>query len=153
MADHERMAGDITIRRLGSGDDSLVVDAADLFDRPPERPWIASFLSQPSHHLLIAYRDNRAVGFITGVETTHPDKGTEMFIYELGVDPEERRRGVAKSLLAELTAIARQRGCYGMWVLTDTDNVAAVAAYRSAGGKPDGEHLMLSWELTPSAPA
>jgi aminoglycoside 3-N-acetyltransferase I len=153
MSDHERMADDISIRRLGSGDDGSVIDAADLFDGPPQQPWIAAFLSQPSHHLLLAYRGDRAVGFITGVETTHPDKGTEMLVYELGVEPFARRRGVATSLLAELTAIARRRGCYGMWVLTDTDNVAAVRAYSAAGGTPEGEHLMLSWDLTASGPA
>jgi ribosomal protein S18 acetylase RimI-like enzyme len=141
---------DITVRHLGSGDDSLITDAAALFDGPPQQPWIASFLREPTHHLLIAYRSHRAVGFVTGVETTHPDKGTEMFIYELGVDPDERRRGVASALLRELTAIARRRGCYGMWVLTDTANVAAVRAYRSAGATPDGEHLMLSWDLSSS---
>jgi hypothetical protein len=29
--------------------------------------------------------DDVDVGFVTGVEMTHPDKGTEMFLYELSV--------------------------------------------------------------------
>ena len=32
------------------------------------------------------------VGMVTGVETTHPDKGTEMFLYELSVDVGPHRR-------------------------------------------------------------
>ena len=137
---------DLTIRRLGSGDDADVMDAADLFDQPPQQPWVGSLLRDPTHHLLIASRAGRPVGFVTGVETTHPDKGTEMFVYELAVAPDERRRGVAKALLAGLTTIARSRRCYGMWVLTDSDNVAALAAYRSAGATAESEHVMLSWD-------
>ena len=35
---------------------------------------------------VIAYVDARPVGFVSGVEMTHPDKDTEMFLYELAVD-------------------------------------------------------------------
>ena len=45
---------------------------------------------------------DRPVGMISGVETTHPDKGTEMFLYELGVDEDARRRGVATALVNAL---------------------------------------------------
>ena len=140
---------ELIIRRLTAGDDALVIAAADLFDDPPKPPWVESFLTQPTHHLLMAYRDDRPVGFVTGVEVTHPDKGTEMFLYELSVAPEHRRQGIAKALLAELTAIARARDCYDMWVLTDADNVAALAAYHSSGAADDGEHVMLTWNFAP----
>ncbi|HZE00492.1 MAG TPA: GNAT family N-acetyltransferase, partial [Pseudonocardiaceae bacterium] len=53
-----------------------------------------------------------------------PDKGTEMFLYELGVDDRFRRRGIGKALVAALAELARESGCYGMWVLTDSDNWA-----------------------------
>ena len=137
---------DLTIRRLGSGDDADVMDAADLFDQPPHQPWVGVFLRDPAHHLLLACRAGRPVGFVTGVEMVHPDKGREMFLYELAVAAEERRRGVAKALLHELAAIARQRHCYDMWVLTDADNAAALAAYRSSGATEESAHVMLTWE-------
>lgn len=140
------MADELTIRRLGSGDDADVMDAAELFDHPPQQPWVGSFLRDPHHHLLIACHAGRPVGFVTGVEMTHPDKGTEMFIYELAVAPDERQKGVAKALLAELTTIARSHRCYGMWVLTDADNVAAMRAYRSAGATGESGHVMLEWD-------
>ncbi len=147
MSHHRTVPDDeLTIRRLGSGDDADVMDAADLFDQPPRQPWVGSFLRDPTHHLLIACREGRPVGFVTGVETTHPDKGTEMFLYELAVAPDERRRGVATALIAELTDIAHERHCYGMWVLTDADNTAALAAYRSAGASTESHHVMLTWD-------
>ena len=44
---------------------------------------------------------------VTGVETTHPDKGTEMFLYELAVDEAARDRGVGRALVAALADLAR----------------------------------------------
>ncbi len=140
------MPDKLAIRRLGREDDGVVIDAEDLFDHPPQLEWIEAFLRQPTHHLLLAFRGARAVGFVTGVEMTHPDKGAEMFVYELAVAPDQRRRGVAKALLGELSAIAHDRHCYGMWVLTDNDNVAALNAYRSSGARHDGEHVMMTWD-------
>ena len=66
---------------------------------------------------------------MSGVETTHPDKGTEMFLYELAVASEHRRRGIGPALVEALAALARERGCYGMWVGTEPGNAAALATY------------------------
>ena len=78
------------IRRLGPGDDALVVAAEHLFDGPARPEATARFLAEPGHHLLVAYDGELPVGMVTGVETTHPDKGTEMFLYELAVDESAR---------------------------------------------------------------
>jgi ribosomal protein S18 acetylase RimI-like enzyme len=123
--------------------------AADLFDAPPLAAETERFLAEPNHHLLFAYDPaGRAVGMISGVETTHPDKGTEMFIYELGVAPAARLQGVATELVRALAGIARDAGCYGMWVGTETDNVAAQATYRKAGANEEAPFVLMSWDLT-----
>jgi ribosomal-protein-alanine N-acetyltransferase len=70
-----------------------------------------------------------------------------MFLYELGVEEPHRRRGIARGLVEALIGVARERGCYGMWVLTDRDNAAAIATYRAAGGADDGDSVMLTWDL------
>jgi ribosomal protein S18 acetylase RimI-like enzyme len=119
--------------------------AGHLFDQPPRPEATARFLADERHHLLIAYQDDVPAGMVTGVEMTHPDKGTEMFLYELGVDEAFRGRGVGRSLVTALADLARQRDCYGMWVLTDADNSAALATYEGAGGTRDGQHVMLVW--------
>jgi aminoglycoside 3-N-acetyltransferase I len=123
--------------------------AADLFDAPPLAAATERFLADPTHHLLFAYdAAGRAVGMISGVETTHPDKGTEMFVYELGVAPAARLQGVATELVQALADIARKGGCYGMWVGTETDNAAALATYRKAGANEEAPFVLLSWDLT-----
>ena len=69
------------------------------------------------------------------MEVTHPDKGTEMFLYELAVDEPFRRRGIGRALVERLAALAREAGCYGMWVITDKDNDAARATYEGTRGR------------------
>ena len=134
-------------------DATAIHAAADLFDGPPLASVTERFLAAPGHHLLLAYDEcGRAVGMISGVEMTHPDKGTEMFVYELGVAPASRLQGIATRLIAELASIARRGGCYGMWVATETDNKAALATYRRAGAAEETTFTLLSWDLIEGAP-
>jgi ribosomal protein S18 acetylase RimI-like enzyme len=139
----------VDIRRLGAGDEHAVLDAASLFDDAPDAEATRRFLGDPAHHLLVAYNPaGRPVGFVSGVELTHPHKGTEMFLYELGVDGPARRQGVGRSLVEALAALASERGCYGMFVLTSADNVAARTTYEGAGGaQTTPPQLMLEWSL------
>ena len=130
-------------------DAAAVHRAVDLFDSPPLPGATERFLQEPTHHLLFAYdEEGHAVGMISGVETTHPDKGTEMFIYELMVAPTARLQGVATQLVRELGTIARKNGCYGMWVGTEPDNAAARATYRRAGATEEAPFVLLNWDLT-----
>jgi ribosomal protein S18 acetylase RimI-like enzyme len=120
---------------------------AHLFDDPPARVATARFLTTATHHLLFAYDDDKPVGFVSGVEETHPDKGTEMFLYELAVDESSRNRGIGRALVHALAGVARERGCYGMYVLTDRHNEPALHAYTAAGGTIGGDHVMLEWNF------
>lgn len=133
------------IARIGLGEVARVVAASGLFDAPATPEWTATFLSSPGHHLLFARLDDTDVGFVSGVETAHPDKGTEMFLYELGVDESARGLGVGQALVAALADLARERGCYGMWVSTEADNVPALATYRSAGAGTPEPGVVLTW--------
>lgn len=139
---------DIEIRRLGPEDAALVARAAYLFDRPPIPAATEAFLAANDHHLLMAFVGGEAAGFISGVEMIHPDKGMEMFLYELGVDDGFRGRGVGAALVGRLAALALERDCYGMWVLTDHDNEGAIATYRRAGAVNGSDHLLLEWRFT-----
>jgi ribosomal protein S18 acetylase RimI-like enzyme len=122
-----------------------VNDAGHLFDSPPRPEATERFLADERHHLLIAYVDGIPAGMVTGVEMTHPDKGTEMFLYELGVDESFRGRGIGRALTSALADLARERDCYGMWTITDEDNPAALATYSRAGGTPEDQQVALAW--------
>ena len=140
------------IRQLAPGDEDVVLAASHLFDAPPTRAWAAKFLASEGHHLLVAVDDaGDPTGFISGVETTHPDKGTEMFLYELSVDADHRNRGIGRTLVRALADLARQRACYGMWVATEPDNAAALATYRATGAGPPEPCVTLTWTFDRAA--
>ena len=140
------------IVRLSTGDEQVVLAAGGLFDAAPTEDWTAKFLSSDNHHLLVALdTDGDPVGFVTGVETTHPDKGTEMFLYELSVAPDHRNQGIGRELVGALAELARSRGCYGMWVGTEPDNAPALATYRAAGASNPEAFVTLDWVFAPPA--
>ena len=136
-----------TIRRLTPHDVGDVVGAPALFDHRPTDHWARATLESPGHHLLVAYLESTPVGFVTGIETTHPDKGTEMLVYELSVDDRFRRQGVGRALVSALRELATERGCYGMWVAVEPGNTAAVATYRSAGAGSPESAVIQTWDL------
>jgi [ribosomal protein S18]-alanine N-acetyltransferase len=133
------------IRDLSGGPPSDIEALSHLFDQPAEVNAIARFVAEWNHFLFVAYDGDVAFGFVSGVETTHPDKGTEMFLYELAVDESSRNRGIGTALVTRLADTARARGCYGMWVLTDHDNDAAIRTYTAAGATDREDSVMLSW--------
>ncbi|MCX4525933.1 GNAT family N-acetyltransferase [Streptomyces sp. NBC_01551] len=126
--------------------------AEGLFDGPARLDWSERFLASQGHLMLIAYVDDIPAGMVSGVEMTHPDKGTEMCLYELSVDEGYRRRGIGRALTLALADEARARGCYGMWVGVDTDNEAALATYASSGAEDEGLFTMRGWVVTPEHP-
>ncbi len=142
----------MVIRDLSETDVESVVALSHLFDDEALVDATHRFLDDAGHHLLVAYDGETAVGFVTGVEMTHPDKGTEMFLYELGVDEPAQGRGVGRCLVHALADKARSLRCTGMWVLTDEDNVAALRAYEAAGGVDPSPHTMISWTFERVAP-
>lgn len=135
------------IKKLGSGDVEALLQAGDLFDEPPSVEQANTFLGSAGNHCLIAYVDGLPAGFVTGVEISHPDKTSEMLLYELGVDPRWRRSGIGKALVAALGEVANTRGLRGMWVLTEPDNTPARATYRAAGADEPEDTVLYEWRF------
>ena len=135
------------IRRLESGQEDEVQRASFLFDHSFKPDATARFLASDTHHIFVAYVDDEVAGFTTGVEMTHPDKGTEMMLYELEVAEAFRRRGIGTALADALKEFAQQQGCYGMWTLTEDENVAALNTYEKSGSARAKNEVMLNWDL------
>jgi ribosomal protein S18 acetylase RimI-like enzyme len=109
-------------------------DARHLFDRPLDRPALRAYLSDPRNLLLLASIGSDAVGFLraTGLRQLHTRR-LQMFLYEIGVTPRHRARGVGRALVKRLLKHCRDRGFEEVFVLTDPRNRAAVGLYRSTG--------------------
>ena len=50
-------------------------------------------------------------------------------------------------MIRRLGPAARERGCRGMWAVTDEDNAAALRAYGKTGATIEERTLMLEWRL------
>jgi len=129
-------------------DASILASGAGLFDDPPGVAASSRFFRAAGHHLLFAFDDDgHPVGFVTGVELVHPDKGVEMYLNELGVAPECRGRGVGGQLVTALMRLAKEVGCYGMWGVTEPDNAGAIATYRHAGADDESSTVLFAWHF------
>lgn len=60
-----------------------------------------------------------------------------MFIYEIGVRDDHRRRGVGRALVAELKRICSEARISRAFVITNEHNQTAMAFYRSLGATRD----------------
>lgn len=141
-------SSDSLLHRCTVDDVDLILSAPHLFDDEPTADLTRVFLAKPGNHLVLALVDGSPVGFVSGIEITHPDKEPEMLLYELGVDESHRREGHGKELVLGLAVVAQERSCRGMWVPVDPDNRAAIATYRSAGAEEELS-LIMSWNFPP----
>jgi ribosomal protein S18 acetylase RimI-like enzyme len=137
------------IVRLAPGDEERVHAASHLFDGRARSGETIRTLREPTHHVLIAYEDGEPAGFVSGVEVSHPDKPTEMMLYELGVDEAHRRRGIGRALVRGLAGLAAERGCPSMFVLTERSNEAAIATYAFGDPVREDDLVMFTWKIPP----
>jgi ribosomal protein S18 acetylase RimI-like enzyme len=136
----------VEIRRAERGGEEGVKAAEHLFDDPIDLEATRRFLAEDGNLLLIAYVDDEPAGFVSATELTHPDEvEPELFLNELGVDERFRGRGLGRSLVERLWQVAQERGCRGMWVLTDEGNVPANRVYAAAGGRRAKSEVMYEW--------
>ncbi len=144
----------VRVRRASQSDEADVARSEEAFDHVVLSEETRRFLDDERHHLVLGYVDDRPAGFASAVEIFHPDKRCELFLNEISVVEGARRHGVARALIDELKRLGRERGCVGMWVLTDQANGPAMRLYRSTGGRWDGEHsVMFEYDLTVGEPA
>jgi ribosomal protein S18 acetylase RimI-like enzyme len=132
----------IKIRLLEVGDEN-VVRALSTYDGPGDPE---ALLADPRTLMLVAFDREEPVGFVLAHELPrrHGDR-SGLFVYEVDVAARHRRRGVASQLLERLAGLARERGIAQGFVLTDPDNDAANALYRSAGGEVEGTDVV--WQF------
>lgn len=133
---------DIEIRLLEQGDENVVRALATHEGQgDPER-----LLADPGTLFLAAFDGEQPVGFVLAHELPrrHGDP-SKLFVYEVDVAETHRRRGIASALLARLAELARERRIRVGFVLTEHDNVAANALYRSAGLA--SSRVVVEWEF------
>ncbi|HZZ68724.1 MAG TPA: GNAT family N-acetyltransferase [Phenylobacterium sp.] len=122
------------VRFLGPGDEDLLIAAVDLTDEGPlARSRASAHLADADLVNLVAVEAGEVVGFIYG-HVLRRFEATSFFIYSVDVAERHRRRGIAKAMIAALSAETEKGRWDEMFVLTNRSNAAAMALYASAGG-------------------
>ncbi len=141
------MTDTITVEILGPDGFARLMAVPDgLFDYPMRPDQARAFLADPLHICVLAFAGDVAVGMATGMIMLHPDKPPAFFVNEVGVQDEYRRQGIGRQVTAKLMEVARARGCKGIWLATETDNVAARALYRALDARETDGIVVYDWD-------
>ena len=117
---------------------------ANAFDLPvfvsldkelfPYSPWSASQyreeFSSPTRRFVVAIDEQQSIVGYAGVFA--PGEA-EADILTVGVVPEQRGKGIAKALMAQITDWAKSQGTTAMMLEVKVDNVEAIGLYQSLG--------------------
>jgi aminoglycoside 3-N-acetyltransferase I len=112
---------------------------AEVFGEEHEdlRPeYVARLLEHEGLWILAATLDDEVVGGLTA--HTLPmtrSESSEIFIYDVAVRADHRRRGVGRLLMSHLARLASEAGILDLFVPADDDDAHALEFYRSLGGK------------------
>lgn len=117
-----------------------LIHALALYEREPDAVQIGEaelrcdgFGPQPLFECLIAEENSEAVGFALYFPIYSTWRGPSLHLEDLFVEPAHRGRGIGKALLAQVAAIALERGCARMqWDVLDW-NTPAIEFYQSRG--------------------
>ncbi len=113
-----------------------------LSHRPEGRDSRSSIIAQMKRDkglFLGAFRENKLVGSV--IASYDRRKG---WINRLAVDPEERRKGVAKTLIETAESVLRDRGSLIIAALVEADNSPSLALFQKRGYKVHRDILYLT---------
>lgn len=135
----------ITYHRLDPSNASLL-QTADVFDNSVSPDQLANFLNDDGHELIFALIEGTVIGFASGTILLHPDKAPAFFLNEVDVTPAHQCQGVGTQLCDRLITLARDRGCQGVWLATEENNVAARALYCTLKARETKAIVVYDWD-------
>jgi len=144
-----------TIRHLTPNDlslmDALLLMFGEVFDdresyleKQPGADYLRELLSCEYFIALAAVNQGRVVGGLVAYELKKfEQQRSEIYIYDLAVYGNYRRRGIATALIMETTRIGALRGAYTVFVQADTgvEGEPAIALYSSLGTREEVLHF------------
>ena len=143
------------IRRLGPGDVAAMHAANRLFGEvfgeegyhgpQPSDAYLARLLADDKFIAVVACIGDGMVGALAGYELVKFEaERSEIYIYDLAVREEHRRKGVATALIGEIKQIARDKGAWVVFVQADPPDAPAVALYEKLGSREEVLHFDIS---------
>jgi aminoglycoside 3-N-acetyltransferase I len=143
----------ITFRRLGSADVPLLRKLNGLFGdafadpetygaEPPSEAYLESLLAKEHVVALVALAGEDVLGGLVAYELDKFERmRREVYIYDLAVAAEHRRRRIATGLIEHLREIAATRGAWVVYVQADYGDNPAIALYEKLGVREEVLHF------------
>lgn len=111
-------------------------------DSQPDDQYLQHLLGSDTFVAIVACEGDEVIGALAGyVLPKFEQARSEFYIYDLAVDADHRRRGVATALIERLKALARERGIYVIFVQADHGDEPAIALYTKLGSREDVLHF------------
>jgi aminoglycoside 3-N-acetyltransferase I len=144
---------DYTIRQLTSPDLDLLKQLLKVFgeafqdietyqDHLPTDAYLLNLLGKENFIVVVAILQKQVVGGLAAyVLDKFEQNRREIYIYDLAVAENHRRKGIATRLIQELQSIARDRKAYVIFVQADPPDMPAVKLYESVGTKEEVYHF------------
>ncbi|MFN5398003.1 MAG: AAC(3)-I family aminoglycoside N-acetyltransferase [Pseudanabaena sp.] len=108
----------------------------------PSDVYLKRLLSSDYFIALAALKNGAVVGGLAAYELQKfEQERSEIYIYDLAVDAEHRREGIATALIQELKKIAIARAAYVIFVQADLGDDPAIALYTKLGVREDVLHF------------
>jgi aminoglycoside 3-N-acetyltransferase I len=109
----------------------------------PGDAYLKTLLGRPHFIALAALdADGAVAGGLAAYELEKFERArSEIYIYDLAVRENHRRRGVATGLIRTLQGIAGERGAYVIYVQADPGDEPAIRLYASLGTREDVHHF------------
>lgn len=104
----------------------------------PAKKHLKKLLHSKNFIAFIAIDDNVVVGGITAhILPSYYSESSEVYIYDLAVKTNFRRKGIGKNLLLALTAYCRENNYKAFFVQADEADSHALEFYSATGGLPE----------------
>ena len=148
-----------TYKLLGGSDAELLKQLLKVFGRAfgepvtyqtavPSDDYLSRLLRTSHFCAIVALNGEEVVGGLAAyvLEKFEQDR-REIYIYDLAVAEEHRRRGIATGLINALKDVAKERQAYVIYVQADRGDEPAVRLYESLGIKEDVYHFDIVVDL------
>ena len=104
----------------------------------PEAAYLMKLLTNPEFIVYAIIVENKLAGGLTAYElTSYYTKASEIFIYDIAIQPVFQRKGLGKELLLSLKAYGKQKSIDTIFVDANIEDEHAVDFYHSTGGKAE----------------
>jgi aminoglycoside 3-N-acetyltransferase I len=110
--------------------------------RPPSDRDLERLLDHDTFVAIAALDGARVVGGLTGYVLPKLEQArSELYLYDLAVDADYRRRGIATALIGRLRQLAAERAVHVIFVQADLGDEPAIALYTKLGLREDVLHF------------